>query len=96
MEVTKRNENLPVSITVEGISMKQVTKFRYLGSLMIEEGKCDAEIKARIGMAEANFGKMRDLLTNLKLNTQLRERMVRCYIWSGAAFIHPSYLPALS
>ena len=86
MGVTKRNESLPVNITVEGVSMKQVTKFRYLGSLVTEDGKCDAEIKARIGMAKANFGKMRDLLTNLNLNIRLRERMVRCYIWSGMLY----------
>ena len=66
--------------------MKQVTKFRYLGSLVTEDARCETEIKARIGMAKANFGKMRDLLTNLSLNPRLRERMVRCYIWSGLLY----------
>ena len=58
-------------IRIAGEPIKQVSSFRYLGSLVEENGKCDAEIKARIGMAKANFGKMRDLLTNMSLNIQL-------------------------
>ena len=86
MGVTKRNESLVMNINIEGVALKQVTKFRYLGSLVTEDARCETEIKARIGMAKANFGKMRDLLTNLSLNPRLRERMVRCYIWSGLLY----------
>ena len=57
-----------------------------LVSLVTEDGKCDAEIKTRIGMTKLNFGKMRDLLTNLNLNIRQRERRVRCYIWSGMLY----------
>ena len=67
MEVTKKKESLASSINVEGVTIEQVTKFRYLGSLVSENGKCDAEIKVRIGMAKTNFGKMRDVMTNLSL-----------------------------
>ena len=39
--------------------------------MMDEEGRCDAEIKFRIGMAKANFGQMRGIL-----------RILKSYIWS--------------
>ena len=86
MGVTKRSERLLVSINIDGTVLKQVDTFRYLGSLVCEDGRCDAEIKARIGMAKSNFGNMRKLLTNLSLDIKLRMRLLRCYIWSGLMY----------
>ena len=86
MGVTKRRERLPVSINIEGVAIRQVEKFKYLGSLVSEDGKCDEEIRARIAMGKANFGKMRNVLTNLGLNIQLRVRLVKSYIWAGMLY----------
>ena len=86
MGVTKRNERLPVEISIGGGLLSQVESFRYLGSLVDEDGRCDKEIRARIGMAKSNFGKMRKLLTNLSLNRQLRLRLLECYVWSGMLY----------
>ena len=65
--VTKRKEQLRVEAYVNGKSVRQVSFLIYLGSLIFEDGRCDAEIKSRIAMAKANFGKMRRILTNLSL-----------------------------
>ena len=70
--VTKRTERLPMKISNGGRLLSQVVSFRYLGSLVSEDGRCDKEIKARTGMAKSGFRKMRKLLTNLSLNRQLR------------------------
>ena len=37
-------------------------------------------------MAKTNYGKMRDVMTNLSLNVRLRERLVRSYTWSGMLY----------
>ena len=66
--------------------MSQVESFRYLGSLVSEDGRCDKEIRARIGMAKSNFGKMRKLLSNMSLNKKLRLRLLECYVWSGLLY----------
>ena len=86
MGVSKRPEPLQVNIPVEGTMLKQVTSFKYLGSLVDEDGRCDKEIRARIGMAKANFGKMRTVLASLNLDIQLRIRMLKCYVWSGLLY----------
>ena len=71
MGITKRRERLMVNLNIEGAALYQVDKFRYLGSLVSEDGRCDDEIRARIGMAKSNFGSMRRILTNMSLGGQL-------------------------
>ena len=61
--VTKASGRLSVNMRMSDEDIKQVSTFRYLSSLMEENSKCDTEIKSRIGMAEANFGKIRGSLT---------------------------------
>ena len=70
--------------------LKQVT-FEYLGSVLSEGGRCESEIRARIGMAMVKFGKMRKLLTNPSLDAQLRLRILRCYIWYGLLYGRESW-----
>ena len=86
MGITKRRERLMVDINIEGSPLYQVDRFRYLGSVISEDGRCDDEIRARIGMEKANFGSMRRLLTNLSMDGQLRLRVLKCYVWSGLMY----------
>src|SRR6478736_1587680 len=48
--VVSRNGGERVNITVEGQSGEQVNKFRYLGSLISEDGRCLDDVKTKIGM----------------------------------------------
>ena len=43
--------------------------FRHLASLVNEDGRREAEIRSRIAMGKANYGKMIGMLTNMSLNT---------------------------
>jgi len=38
--------------------------FKYLGSMLTDDGRCTCGIKSRIGMAEAAFNKKKNLFTN--------------------------------
>src|SRR6476619_67685 len=51
-KVVSRNGGERVNMTVEGQSVEQVSKFRYLGSLISEDGRCLDDVKTRIGMAK--------------------------------------------
>jgi hypothetical protein len=82
MIVNKKKEEMSVEINIQNQAVKQVRSFKYLGSLVDEGGRCDGEIRARIAMAKANFGKMRGILTNLSLSKSIRFRIVKTYIWS--------------
>ena len=86
MGVAKRREPLKVKVVIGNQTIKQVRSFRYLGSLMGENGKSDAEIRSRIAMGKARFGQMRGILTNVNLSREIRLRVLKVYIWSGMIY----------
>jgi hypothetical protein len=56
-----------VTITIDQNQLENVKCFRYLGSLLTDDGRCTCEIKSRIAMAKAAFNKKKNLFTS-KLN----------------------------
>ena len=70
-----------VNLMLEGQSIEQVKKFKYLGVWITEDGRCGNEIKCRIGMAKERFGKMRELLTR-RLSRSLKKRIIKTVIWA--------------
>ena len=59
--------------------------FKYLGSILTNDGNCTCEIKCRIAMAKAAFNKKRTLFTST-LDLELRKKLVKCYVWSIALY----------
>ena len=57
MGVTQRRKRLPVNITLADETINKVSTFGYLGSVISEDGRFNAEIRARIGMAKGNLGR---------------------------------------
>ena len=75
----------PVTITIDQKQLENVEYFKYLGSMLTEDGRCTCEIKSRIAMAKAAFNKKKNLLTS-KLDLNLRKKLVKCYVWSMALY----------
>ena len=71
-----------VDIKVDGVSLEQVESYQYLGQLMTEDGRCEVEIKRRIGIAKTNFLKMKNVLTTKNLSMKTRKKILYCYIIS--------------
>jgi hypothetical protein len=75
----------PVTITIDQKQLENVKCFKYLGSLLTDDGRCTCEIKCRIAMAKAEFNKKKNVFTS-KLDLNLRKKLVKCYIWSMALY----------
>jgi len=65
--------------------LENVECFKYLGSMLTNDGRSTREIKSRIAMAKAAFNKKKALFTS-KLDLNLRKKLVKCYIWSMALY----------
>ena len=59
--------------------------FKYLGSMLTNDGRCTCEIKSRIAMAKVAFHKKRALFTS-RLDLKLRTRLAKSYTWSIALY----------
>jgi len=71
----------PVKIMIDQKQLENVESFKYLGSILTNDGRCTCEIKRRTAMAKAAFNKKRALFTNT-LDLELSKKLVKCYIWS--------------
>jgi len=54
----------PVTIKIDQKQLENVKCFKYLGSMLTEDGRCTCEIKSRIAMAKAPFSKKMNLFNS--------------------------------
>jgi hypothetical protein len=50
----------PVKITIDQKQLENVESFKYLSSILTNDGRCTCEIKCRIAMTKAAFNKKED------------------------------------
>src|SRR5688572_4809186 len=65
--------------------VEQVSQFKYLGSVISEDGYCKADIKSRIALGKCAFMENKGILTG-KMRIELKIRMIKCLIWSVATY----------
>jgi hypothetical protein len=63
--------------------LENVEYFKYSGDIITNDARCICEIKSSFSMAKAVFNKKRIPFTR-KLDSNLRKKLVKCYIWSTA------------
>jgi hypothetical protein len=51
----------PVKTTIDQKQLENVESFKYLGSILTNDGRCTCEMKCRIVLAKAAFNKKRAL-----------------------------------
>ncbi|VDP63158.1 unnamed protein product [Schistosoma curassoni] len=61
-------------ITIDGEDLEDVKTFTYLGSIIDEHGRCDADVEARIGKEIAPYLQLKNIWNSkhLSINTKVR------------------------
>jgi hypothetical protein len=80
MRISKSGEGI-ISLYLNNQQIEQVKKFKYLGSIITADGRCQEEIRTRISMAKTAFNKRKELLTKC-LKTETKKKIVKTIIWS--------------
>ena len=83
--VVSRNEGRLVKIKIDDQEIEQVSNFKYLGSLISEDGRCLVDVKTRIALAKDAFNKRKEFLTG-GLSGTLKKRMVKVLVWPVALY----------
>ena len=53
--IISKASKVKCSITLNNMALEQVNRYKYLGSWITEDARCEEELKAIIGMAKASF-----------------------------------------
>jgi len=79
--MVSRNVGEEIHIMINGSRIEQDKSFKYLGSTMTEDGKCETEIKVRIALAKEAFNERRELLTK-SFRKEVKKKIVKTLVWS--------------
>ena len=82
MVVSKERQPPTCNLICNGTGIEQVNSFNYLGSMLTSDGRCEKEIRRRIGMAKTSFNQMSPVLKDRKLSIPLKVRLLKCFVWS--------------
>ena len=66
---------------IKGLEYKE---YKYLGSWITDNAKCEEEVNRRIGKAKADFWKFKEFLRR-DINLKLKLRILKMYIFSVVA-----------
>jgi len=79
--VMSREGNVQCNINLDGVVLEQVNRYKYLGSWITEDVRCEKEIIARIAMAKTAFWQNKELMRrNVRAQTKLK--ILNCYVFS--------------
>ena len=81
MVISKKKIIPRCQLKINDSPIVQIKKFSYLGSMITEDGRCETEIKRRIGMAKDAFQKMKSILRNTHISMTTKRRILECYIF---------------
>ena len=65
-------------------TLKQVPKFKYLGSITTEDGKNKKDIMQRIKEAKVVFNNKKQLLCSNNFSLEIKKKLIKSFIWSVA------------
>ena len=69
------------NITIDGLALEQVKRYKYLGSWITEDVRCDTEVTTRIAMAKTAFWQNKEIMRrNVRHETKLK--ILNCYVFS--------------
>ncbi|GFO35583.1 endonuclease-reverse transcriptase [Plakobranchus ocellatus] len=80
MVISRKQESPKCDIFINKVKLKQTEKFKYLGTIISNDGKTNREISARTAQAKINFQKMKTILINKHISIETRKRAFQCYI----------------
>ena len=79
LEGSETNEN--IKINVQGRTLEQIEGYSYLGCWIDRGGKCDKEVRRRIGNAKSTFLNSKEIFKS-SISKITKKRLIDCYVFS--------------
>jgi len=72
-------------------ALKQVPKFKYLGSIFTEDGKNKEDTIQRIKEARVTFNKKKQLLCSNSLSLEIKKKLIKSCIWRVELYVSETW-----
>src|SRR6188508_2603266 len=72
--------NWIVNFIIYGKKVEQIASFKFLGSIITEDGRSLNYVNARIALAKDAFSNRKELLTR-SLSKELKKKIVKVLVW---------------
>ena len=70
-----------IAITIDGDTLQQVNHFQYLSAMIIDHGKCEADVRSRLGMARSILSELEHIWKSTSITLSTKLRLLRCLVW---------------
>ena len=81
-KVMKAKNKFRLPVMVEGVPLKEVKDFKYLGSYISSDSNIDKEVSTRIGLAAHAFKKLNNIWKSTTLSTKTKLRIYQSNVRS--------------
>jgi hypothetical protein len=83
--ITSKTASIHRPIKLNNCRIEQVSKFKYLGSIITSDSRCTQDIITRIAIAKKAFN-TKKCLFKARISGNIRKRLIKVYIWSIALY----------
>ena len=70
-----------MNIKIGNENLEEISEFCYLGSKITRDGRCNADIRSRVGQAKKTFAELTQLFVS-NIDLELSKKLLKTYIWS--------------
>ena len=82
----KETQNVRPTVTCEGTTLKNVTEFKYLGSIYVTNGKNDRDVSRHITLATQICGQLRQVFSANNITQVMKIKIYKAVVVSVLAF----------
>jgi len=79
-------------IKIDGVSIEQVHKFAYLGSLITDDAKSEADLRQRLAVGATVMARMKTLWKSHALTLKTKVKMCKILVWPVATYGSESWV----
>jgi len=79
-------------IKIDGVSIEQVHKFSYLGSLITDDAKSEADLRQRLAVGATVLARMKPLWTSHALTLKTKVKLCQVLVWPVATYGSESWV----
>lgn len=80
-KILQVGSNTDGTISIEGENLEKVENFKYLGSIKSANGRCEKDIRSRIGMAKQRMTALNNIWKDRSITRNLKLKLIEVLVW---------------